>query len=60
MWRNEFVNRDGRPHAILQHKLPLPYSLAGHKVIVGKGELVVTDGGGDHRDLPPVFDTGLV
>ena len=29
---------------IIQHKLPLPYSLGGHKVIVGKGELVVANG----------------
>ncbi len=39
---------------LIQHKLPLPYSLAGHKVIVGKGELVVVGNGLDsHRNCPP-------
>ena len=33
---------------IIQHKLPLPYSLGGHKVIVGKGELVVANDNGLH------------
>ena len=33
---------------INQHKLPLPYSLGGHKVIVGKGELVVANDNGLH------------
>lgn len=33
---------------LIQHKLPLPYSLTGHKVIVGKGELVVVGDDGLH------------
>ena len=45
---------------IIQHKLPLPYSLGGHKVIVGKGELVVAGDDGLHGKVLLMYGCCMV